>query len=74
MIFELLIRHLIVRTIGLYSRFFFFKVFRKKNIPLIDLAGEKGENSEYSQDFYNAIIGSVIFFIISILIAYLVFS
>jgi hypothetical protein len=74
MIFELVIRHLIVRIIGLYSRFLFFKIFRKKNISLIDLSGKKGENSEYSQDFYNAIVGSIVFFIISILIAYLVFS
>jgi hypothetical protein len=74
MIFELVIRHFIVRTIGLHSRLFYFKIFKKENISLEQLIGKENENSGYTQDFYNAVVGSIVFAGFSILIAYLVFS
>ena len=74
MIFELVFRHFICRKIGLHSRLFYYKFLKRENITLEQLIGEKDEDSEYAQDFYNAVVGGIVFAGLSILIAYIVFS
>lgn len=74
MIFELVIRNFLVRKIGFHSRLFYFKFLKRENISSEQLIGKENENSEYSQDFYNAVVGSIVFAGLSILIAYIVFS
>jgi hypothetical protein len=70
---EIVFRGIIVRFFGIYTRCFFLNLFGKKT-NLEQLKGKKNTNSEYSQDFFNAIIGLGIFCLVSYLIAYIVFS
>ena len=70
---EIIFRGIIVRFFGIYTRYFFFNLFGKKR-TLEQLKGKRNTNSEYSQDFFNALIGLFVFSLISYLIAYLVFS
>jgi len=71
---EIIFRWLIVRILGVYTRYLFFKVFGK--VKMIDqLSGNtKLKNNSYSQDFYNAVVGLIVFCLLSISIAYIIFS
>jgi len=75
-IFELIIKNLIVNFFGLYSRYYFFKLIgNSKDIKY--LSGDKTKydsNDIVQQPIYNVIIGLVVFAGISILIAYLVYG
>jgi len=72
-----LIRDL-ARGIGLYSRYFFYKLVGKNRsiASLTNSSGnnKKSENKQLSQDIINAIVGTVIFCIFAILIASIVFK
>jgi len=70
---EVIFRGIIVRFLGLYTRFYTFNFFGKK-ISLEKLKGSKNTNSEYSQDFFNAIIGLGVFCLLSFFVAYIVYS
>jgi len=69
---EIIFRWLIVRVLGVYSRYLFFKIIGKKK-SMNDLSGV-GRKIESSQDFYNALTGLIIFCLLSVGIAYIVFS
>lgn len=69
---EIIFRGLIVRVIGMHSRYLFFKLIGN-NKSLDDLKGGKGK-IESQQDFYNAVTGLILFSSISVGIAYIVFS
>ncbi len=71
---EIIFRWLIVNTLGLYSRYVFFKIIgRKKSIKQLTV-NENIKNDNLSQGLYNALIGLIVFCLISITIAYIVFS
>lgn len=58
----------IVRSIGQYSRYYFFKLIGKPH-PMKSLSNQfkdqyKDLDKALSQDFLNALIGTIIFFII----------
>lgn len=71
---EIIFRWLIVRVFGVYTRFMFYKLTGKKRTIEQLLATDKSEENNFSEDFYNAFIGLIVFCAISVLIAYLVFS
>ena len=71
---EIIFRWLIVRIFGVYSRYYFFKITgRSKTINQL-MTNDKSKNYGFSQDFYNAFIGLIVFCFISIGIAFLIFS
>lgn len=76
-IFGIIIIRDLVRWIGKYCRYFFYKLIRK-NVTLKELSNNYKKDSEYpnavNQDISNAIIGTIVFIIISCVIAYLVFK
>ena len=68
---EILFRRILVRVLGLYTRYFFFKALRiNKNINY--LSGDKKEEDFYSQDFLNALVGIVVFLILILTIFFVV--
>lgn len=72
--FEIIFRWLIVRIFGVYSRYIFFKIVgRPKTINQL-MDDKKSKDNNFSQDFYNAFIGLIVFCLFSIGIAYLIFS
>ena len=72
-IFEIVFRVFIVRIVGVYSRYFFFKILGKyKTIKY--LTGEKDKSGGFSQDFINAIVGIFITILVLVLLAYLIYS
>lgn len=76
LIIELIFRGLIVNVLGLYSRFYFFKLIGKEK-QIDYLLGEKNKNNNtesISQHAFNIIIGLIVFAIISFAIAYLVWG
>jgi hypothetical protein len=72
-IIELIFKVLITNLIGLYFRYFFFKLIGYEK-SLDYLSGNKDSNGGLSQGFFNGLIGVIIFALISVLIAYIVFS
>lgn len=75
-IIELIFRGLIVNVLGVYTRYYFFKLIRKgKSIEY--LLGEKYQKDSsdiISQHFFNIFIGLITFALISFFIAYLVWG
>ena len=73
---EIIFRGIIVNVVGLYTRYYFFRLVGKtKTIEY--LKGGKSTKDEYnnvSQNFLNSIVGLIITCLISVSIAYLVFS
>lgn len=72
LVVEIVFRWFIVRVIGVHSRYVFFKLIGKEK-SMDELNGDAGK-TESSQDFHNAITGLIIFCLLSVGIAYLVFS
>ena len=72
-IIELIFKVLITNLIGLYFRYFFFKLIGYEK-RLDYLSGNKDSNGGLSQGFFNGLIGVIIFALIFVLIAYIVFS
>ena len=72
---EIVFRWLIVRIIGIYTRYYFFKFIGNKK-EMDQLNGDKSSKNDanFSQDFYNALVGLLVFCSISVGIACLVFS
>jgi hypothetical protein len=73
---EIIFRGIIVHSLGLYTRFYFFKLFGKKK-DIKYLSGEKvikDKINSVQQPFLNAIIGLITFCSLSVLIAYIVYS
>ncbi|NQX85929.1 MAG: hypothetical protein HRT67_08490 [Flavobacteriaceae bacterium] len=69
---EIVFRWLIVRILGIHTRYLFFKLIGKKK-SMDYLSGVTGK-IESPQDFYNAVTGLIIFCLLSVGIAYIVFS
>jgi len=70
-ILEIIVGRFITRFLGQNVRYFILKIFNR-NIKYEDLSNSKQIYTEgLSQDFYNFIIGLLIFIPISILIAYI---
>ncbi|MGG5487410.1 hypothetical protein [Gaetbulibacter sp. PBL-D1] len=73
---EIIFRGIIVHVIGLYTRYYFFKLIGKKK-DLKYLSGDKVINDKINsvqQPFYNAIVGIITFCALNFSIAYMVFS
>ena len=74
MLFDILIGSLYFGTIGLYSRYLFYKIIGKKK----SLAYLRGQNMNElkadAQRIYNLIVGIVIGSVLLIFVAYLIFS
>ncbi len=73
---EIIFRSLIVHGLGVYTRFYFFKLIRKPK-SMKYLTGEKNvhdSTDKVQQPVFNAIIGLTVFALISISIAYLVYN
>ncbi|MCX7552108.1 hypothetical protein [Xanthomarina sp. F2636L] len=75
-IVELIFRGLIVNVLGVYTRYYFFKLIgQTKSIEY--LLGEKNRKDSsdiISQHFFNVFIGLMTFALISVSIAYLVWG
>lgn len=71
-IIELFFRRLIQHFIGLYSRYLFFKIIGKNKT--LDELTTNNKSANYSQSFYNLIIGLIVFILLSVCIAYIVYS
>ena len=69
---EIIFRWLIVRVLGFYSRYLFFKLIGKDD-AINNLTGNN-EKTESTEDFYNVLVGILVFCLVSIIAAYLVFS
>jgi hypothetical protein len=77
-IFAIVIFRTITRSIGHYARYIFFKIIGKK-ISWKSLSNEskdeyKDIGKALKQDFYNAVIGSIIFFILTLIIIAIIFN
>jgi hypothetical protein len=75
LLFEIIFRGLIVNVIGLYTRYFFFKIIGiEKSIEY--LSGEKKNNDHqnFSQNVLNGIVGLIVFCSLSVFMAWLVYS
>ena len=77
-IFGILIVRTIIREIGKYARYFFFKLIGKKK-RLRSLSNEakddyKDLGNALTQDFFNAVVGGILFFAIVLMIVAIVFS
>lgn len=70
-IFEIIFGGLIIKFLGLNTRYYFFKIFKK------DLKKKDFENSQedigagFSQGFYNFFIGLIVFLILSVGLVYI---
>ena len=73
---EIIFLGLIVNFLGLYTRFYFFKLIRKpKSIKYLSGEINKKDDSDIVQQHaFNVFIGIITFVIISITIAFFVFS
>jgi hypothetical protein len=72
---EIIFRGLIVNIIGLYTRYYFFKIIGiEKNMKY--LRGEKKNNDykNFSQNVLNGIVGLIVFCSLSVFMAWLVYS
>jgi hypothetical protein len=77
-VFAILIFRTLTRGIGQYIRYAFFQLIGKKR-SLKSLSNESKDEYKdlghaFTQDFFNALIGSVVFFTILILVVGIVFS
>jgi len=74
LIVELIFRELIVNVIGLYTRYFFFKIIGvEKSIDYLSAKNKNGYKN-FSQNGLNGLVGLIIFCFLSVCIAWLVFS
>ena len=71
MIFDIIFRHIFSRILGLYTRYYFFKLFGM-NKSIAYLSGRRKEEEFYSQDFFNAFIGIVVFLILALIIFFVI--
>lgn len=71
-VFEIIFGRFIVRFLGIRTRYLILSMFNKK-LTIDQLKGEDKGNQSY-QDFYNAVIGLMIFCFLSIVIAYFFFT
>jgi hypothetical protein len=76
-LFQIFFFRIITRTIGLYSRYFFFKLVKKER-SLKSLSNEyknmyKDFGEALNQDFINALVGTIVFLLFFI-IAFATFS
>jgi len=65
MLIELIFQRIISRTLGLYTRFLFFKIFNT-NKTLQHLRGGK-DGDFFSQDFFTAVVGTLVFLFLTII-------
>ena len=76
-IFGIIIIRDLVRWIGKYCRYFFYKLMGKK-ISVKKLSSNYRKDSDYpnaiNQDIINAVVGTTVFIILSCIVAYLVFK
>ena len=73
---EIIFRGLIVHFFGLYSRYYFFKLIGKTK-PIEYLYGEKqiyDSTDKIQQPFFNTVIGLLVFSVLCVSVAYIVFS
>lgn len=63
MIFDIIFRRILARTLGLYTRYYFFKLLGK-NKSIDYLSGSQTDGEFYSQDLINALVGAAVFFIL----------
>ena len=77
-ILGILLLRTIIRTIGQYTRYFYFWLIRRKR-SLKSLSNEskdqyKDLGNALTQDFFNGLIGAIIFGIIILIIVSIIFS
>lgn len=71
---EVIFRGLIIRVFGVYYRYYYFIIIGKPK-TIFQLSGNKEKvSTSFSQDFYNALIGLIVFCLLSIGIAFLIFT
>lgn len=71
---EIILGGLIANTLGLYTRYLFFKVIGKKK-SIKHLSGKgKDDMTNVSQNMANTIVGLIVFIPLSIGIVYVIFS
>lgn len=76
-LFQIFFFRIVSRTVGLYSRFFFFKLLKKER-SIKSLSNEYGDmykdfGNAVSQDFLNAIVGTIVVLSL-IVISFVIFS
>jgi uncharacterized paraquat-inducible protein A len=72
LVFDLFFRRLIINTVGLYSRYVFFRIIgRKKEVNFLSGMNKRSSSGNYSQGFYNSIIGIIMSLILIFLIVIL---
>lgn len=73
-IIEIILRGFIANTLGLYTRYFFFKIIGK-NKTIKYLSGErKDAMTNVSQNMANTVVGLIVFVPLGIGIAYIFYS
>lgn len=73
-IIEVIIGGIIARYLGLYTRYFFYKLIgKKKSLEYLSGKGEEDMN-RVSHNMINAIIGCLIFLPLAVGIAYIYYS
>jgi len=71
---EIILRGFIANILGLYTRYFFYKVIgRKKTIKYLSGDG-KDDMTNVSQNMANTVIGLIVFVPLGISIAYIFYS
>ena len=74
-LFEIIFARSIIRFIGKKVRFYFFLIIGKpKSYNFISGISKNNSENFMRQDFYNAVVGMVIFIIISIIGAIFIYS
>ena len=71
---EIMIQSLFIGIVGLYSRFFFYKLIGKEKSLSYLRGNNLDEIKSDAQNFYNAIVGLCVGSIVIILAAYLIFT
>lgn len=75
LLLEVIFRGIIVQTLGVYSRYYFFRLIgSKKSISYLTGSKNSSGSMSASQDFFNALVGLIVFCAVAVLIAYIVFS
>ncbi|UKB84863.1 hypothetical protein LF887_04305 [Chryseobacterium sp. MEBOG06] len=71
---EIIFGGLIINFLGINTRYYFFRIFNK-NLKKEDFKNDKDDiGAQFSQGFYNFLVGLIVFCILSIVIVYIAYK